>query len=301
MPSGNFTLIDHLKQEEGRFYNIVDEAVAFAPELRVVPSDTIEGDAITLTVQTDLPAVRFRQYNEGSPRSKGTFENRVFSCFPLDHQCAVDKRLHENQAPEAQARLLDRHVSSVIEAGFRLIGSQFYYGTGHDPKGFPGLIAQHATDAAHNVDAGGNSDLTSVWMVRLGPECLEFLWANGVFMHMQEEWDVESLYDANGLPYQAMTNYLSGAVSLRLANKNCCVRISGIEGDVKTLNDDLLFEAYQKFTDFGHEPTHIFANSRSIGQLRSSRVTPQKPNPPLPTEWEGIPFARTANILNSEA
>lgn len=130
MPTGLFTLLDHLKQEEGQLSYTVNEAIKLCPELRIVPSDGIEGDSITLTVQTDLPTVRFRQYNEGSPRSKGHFENRVFSCFPLDHQCAVDKRMHENRTPEAQKRLLDSHVMGVIEAAFRHIGSQCYYGTG---------------------------------------------------------------------------------------------------------------------------------------------------------------------------
>ena len=58
------------------------------------------------------------------------------------------------------------------------IGTQFYYGTGNDAKGFPGLLAQSKGDAAHVVDAGGAAGKTSIWFLRLGRECVEFLFGN---------------------------------------------------------------------------------------------------------------------------
>jgi hypothetical protein len=84
------------------------------------------------------------------------------------------------------------------------------------------------------------------------------------------------------------------------------VRIKNLEeagSNKKTLNDALLYAAYEKFTEFGMEPTHIVMNGRSREQLRGSRTaTNPAGNPaPLPTEWEGIPIIRTASIVNSEA
>jgi len=42
-----------------------------------------------------------------------------------------------------------------MESAMQYVGGQFYYGTGHDAKGFPGLLAQYAADPDHTVDAGG--------------------------------------------------------------------------------------------------------------------------------------------------
>ena len=98
---------------------------------------------------------------------------------------------------------------------------------------------------------------------------------------------------------------MTGRIGMRLANRNCAVRIKNVEesgNGKKSLNDALLYSAYEKFTDFGFEPTHILMNGRSREQLRNSRTatTANGTPAPLPTEWEGIPIIRTASIANDE-
>lgn len=298
------TLLDIAKLDAGIGYPIIEEAVKLAPELMVVPADTILGTTMELTVRTGLPSVRFRNANEGVARSKSSYETRTFQTHILDHQIAVDDQV-VNGARD-KGRLLENHATGVMEATMQYIGSQFYYGTGNDSKGFPGLLAQCKSDAAHTVDAGGAAAKTSVWFLRLGRECVEFLFGNGQTIRLNDQWELETVYDDNGNPYKAWTNWMSGRIGMRLANKNCAVRIKNVEesgASKKSLNDSLLFAAYEKFTEFGMEPTHIFMNGRSREQLRNSR-TATNPNgtpAPLPTEWEGIPIIRTASIANDES
>jgi hypothetical protein len=270
----------------------------------VVPADTILGTTMELTVRSGLPSVRFRNANEGVPRSKSTYETRTFQTHILDHQVAVDEQI-VNGARD-KGRLLENHASGAMEAAMQYIGSQFYYGTGNDTKGFPGLLAQCKSDAAHTVDAAGAASKTSVWFLRLGRECVEFLFGNGQTIRLNDTWDLETVYDDNGNPYKAYTNWMKGRIGMRLANKNCAVRIKNLEEagtNKKTLNDSLLYSAYEKFTEFGFEPTHIFMNGRSREQLRNSRTATNASGTPapLPTEWEGIPIIRTASIANDEA
>lgn len=298
------TLLDIAKLDAGIGYPLIEEAVKLAPELMVVPADTILGTTMELTVRTGLPSVRFRNANEGVPRSKSSYETRTFQTHILDHQVAVDEQI-VNGARD-KGRLLENHASGVMEATMQYIGSQFYYGTGNDAKGFPGLLAQCKSDAAHTVDASGAASKTSVWFLRLGRECVEFLFGNGQTIRLNETWELETVYDDNGNPYKAYTNWMKGRVGMRLANKNCAVRIKNVEEtgtNKKTLNDTLLYAAYEKFTEFGFEPTHIFMNGRSREQLRNSRTaTNSNGTPaPLPTEWEGIPIIRTASIANDES
>jgi len=298
------TLLDIAKLDAGIGYPLIEEAVKLAPELMVVPADTILGTTMELTVRSGLPSVRFRNANEGVPRSKSTYETRTFQTHILDHQVAVDEQIVHGARDKG--RLLENHASGAMEAAMQYIGSQFYYGTGNDTKGFPGLLAQCKSDAAHTVDAAGATSKTSVWFLRLGRECVEFLFGNGQTIRLNDTWDLETVYDDNGNPYKAYTNWMKGRIGMRLANKNCAVRIKNLEEagtNKKTLNDSLLYSAYEKFTEFGFEPTHIFMNGRSREQLRNSRTaTTSNGTPaPLPTEWEGIPIIRTASIANDEA
>jgi len=298
------TLLDIAKLDAGIGYPLIEEAVKLAPELMVVPADTILGTTMELTVRSGLPSVRFRNANEGVPRSKSTYETRTFQTHILDHQVAVDEQI-VNGARD-KGRLLENHASGAMEAAMQYIGSQFYYGTGNDTKGFPGLLAQCKSDAAHTVDAAGAASKTSVWFLRLGRECVEFLFGNGQTIRLNDTWDLETVYDDNGNPYKAYTNWMKGRIGMRLANKNCAVRIKNLEEagtNKKTLNDSLLYSAYEKFTEFGFEPTHIFMNGRSREQLRNSRTATNASGTPapLPTEWEGIPIIRTASIANDEA
>lgn len=296
-----FTLLDLAKLENGVGYNIIEENVARAPELRLIPADTMDGDTMQLTVRTDLPTVGFRHANEGTPRSKSAYENRVFQTAILDHQTAVDKAMADKRKREARARLFENHSSGALEAAFRHVGKQFYYGTGNDPKGFPGLLAQYAADTAHEVDATGASAKTSVWFVRVGTETLEFLFGNDRTITFGDDWPVETVYDANGNPFQAYTNWMTGNVGLRLANRNAVLRIKNIGTAAnKTLTFAHLRTAYNKFTDLGWEPTHIFMSPRSQEQLWNLSVTPENPNPPVPTQWQNIPIIPTNSISNDE-
>jgi len=298
------TLLDIAKLDAGIGYPLIEEAVKLAPELMVVPADTILGTTMELTVRSGLPSVRFRNANEGVPRSKSTYETRTFQTHILDHQVAVDEQIV--YGARDKGRLLENHASGAMEAAMQYIGSQFYYGTGNDTKGFPGLLAQCKSDVAHTVDAAGTTSKTSVWFLRLGRECVEFLFGNSQTIRLNETWDLETVYDDNGNPYKAYTNWMKGRVGMRLANKNCAVRIKNLEeagSNKKTLNDSLLYSAYEKFTEFGFEPTHIFMNGRSREQLRNSRTATNATGTPapLPTEWEGIPIIRTSSIANDES
>jgi hypothetical protein len=298
------TLLDIAKLDAGIGYPLIEEAVKLAPELQVVPADTITGTTMELTVRTGLPSVRFRNANEGVPRTKSSYETRTFQTHILDHQVAVDSQIVDGARDKG--RLLENHTAGVFEAAMQYIGSQFYYGTGNDAKGFPGLLAQCKSGAAHTVDAGGADNKTSVWFLRLGRECVEFLFGNSQTIRLQDEWQLETVYDADGNPYKAYTNWMTGRVGMRLANKNCAVRIKNVEesgANKKVVTDALLYAAYEKFTDFGMEPTHIFMNGRSREQLRNSRTAtnPAGVPAPLPTEWEGIPIIRTSSIASDEA
>lgn len=298
----NVTYLDMARVGSGIAYPLIEENVKHAPELNVIPASPLAGDTMTLTVRTDLPTVAFRKYNEGVARSKSKFATRVFQAMPFSHQIGVDKQLADMQVD--RGRFLQSHSSAVIEAKMRLISEQFYYGVNADAKGFPGLIAQVPDDATHTVDATGAAAKSSVWLLGLGPEKIEFLLPNGQTGTLQPDWPIETMYDNDGNPYQAYTNWLNGGIGLRVANQNCAIRIKNIGTAAgKTLTDALLYKALELADELKFMPTHIFMRARSLEQLRASRTpTNAKGDPvPLPTEWNGIPIVRTQGLSLNEA
>jgi len=296
------TLLDLAKVEAGIDFDIVNETTRRAPELRLIPGRTVRGRSVTLTVRTDLPTVGFRNVNEGVARSKATHEERVFQTYLLDQQIAVDKAaIREEIDPE---RYLVEHQMSHLEAAFRTVSRQTYYGTGNDAKGFPGLIAQY--DTSNEVDATDNTAKSSVWMLHIGVGTCSYIFGDAAIPAITP-WADQTLYDANGNAFSGLECFLQGSVGFQLANRNAAVRIKNIGTTTnKGLTDSLLYDALEKFTTkFELEPTHIFMNGRSQEQLRKSRTNTgsnvKGEVPPLPDDWYGIPIVRTFGISNAEA
>jgi hypothetical protein len=297
------TLLDLAKLDAGRDYDLISEATRRAPELRILPGDTILGSTMELSVVTGLPTVAFRDANEGTTRSKATFENRVFQTHILDQPIAVDARALEGQAdPE---RVLQAHQLTHLEAAFRLVSRQTYYGTGIDVKGFPGLLAQY--DSVNlEVDATGSTAKTSVWMIAAGADGLQYIFGAGGSVSL-DPWTPDTLTDAAGKEFSGLRSWVKGRIGLRLANRNAAVRIKNLGTDNnKGLTDALLYDALEKFTErYESEPTHIFMNGRSQEQLRKSRTNTgsnvKGEVPPLPDDWYGIPIVRTSGLANDES
>lgn len=294
------TLLEIKKLNDGVGFDLVEENVLLCPELRIIPAEVIAGTEMKLTVRTDLPTVGFRNLNEGMARSKSGYEPRIFSCADLSGQIAIDLGVYRKALDPL--RLQQSEASGFMEAAFRHVAKQFWYGTTNDAKGFPGLIAQML--AANEIDATGTSAKSSVYFVRVARETCQFLFGNGTTIDLQPEWKEETVLDANSNPFQAMTNWLNGAVGARLANKNSVVRIKNIGTAAgKTLTDAHMFSAYEKFTTaLGAEPTHIFMTPRSREQLRASRTATNGEGKPaaLPVDWNGIPIIASSAISNAE-
>lgn len=306
------TLLDVAKNDKGSGYPVIDETVQRYPELQVFPADTISGLAMELEVLTSLPGgSSFRNANEGTERTVPTFENRLFQAQLISRQVGVD--IGVVRQSKDQARFLLNRSKPQMEKAMVDIAKQTWYGqTGADgasalladAKGFPGLIEQYQADSYHEVDATGSSDKSSIWLLELGPENLEYLFGEDQTLTMSDDWKEETLYDSNNRPYQGLVNWINGRVGLRLANKHRAIRIKNIgTANGKTLTDTLMFEALRKAEELNMVPNAIFGTPRSFYQLRSSRTPTNEKGKPVSrlTDWEGIPIHYTTNISNNEA
>ena len=281
---------------------LIDEATKAHPELVLAPARTIRGLNYKTLVRTANPTVGFRNANEGTAATKGTYENRLVETYILNPRWECDKAVADRyeDGPEAYIAL---EASAILEAAMQTLATQFYYGTGADAKGFPGLLA--AYDATNMVvDAGGTTATTgsSVWALRFGPKNVTWVYGNGGSLELSDVAE-QRILDADDNPFTAYVQELLAYPGLQVASLYSIGRIKKLTADSgKGLTDDLIAELLSKFP-VGVRPDVMLMTRRSLRQLQDSRTATNATGAPapFPTEAFGVPIAPTDAITDTEA
>ncbi len=310
------TILDVSASDKGSGHDVIVEAIYSNAEVNLFPAVVEDDTSLEVSVMTDLPGGEtFRRPNEGVLPTKTTLTAKKFDMSLVDRRVEVDRDGIYARTKDKPRFLVNQSVPQASKA-LSDISKQIIYGKlGDMNKGFPGLIAQASVDEGHAIDAGGTTDLTSVWLLDIRPSSLELVFGSNQSLTMNDDWKEETVYLHNDKkPSEgprrmlAMTNRLFGWVGLRLWNINRVVHIRRIGTTVKannvagnTLTSDLMVDAMNLCTDeLGFTPTHILGNGRSFEQLRKSLATPEVPNPARLTAWDGVPIVRSINILKNE-
>ena len=288
---------------------LIEDSIEAAPELKVIPARTIKGTTYQTVVRTGLPSVGFRSANQGVAAGKSKFASKIVQAFILSGRIEIDQAilLAGDRSPEELKAI---EGSGVMEAILRAVGTQVFYGTAADGKGFPGLASMVDDDMV--VDATGSSSATgsSVYAVRFGPKAVEFVTGNNTVMDLGA-WRIESMIDADGKKFPAEVADLTGWIGLQCVSKYAVGRIRDLTADTgKGLTDLLVATLLAKWR--GPGPDALFMNRRSAFQLQTSRTlvanvtTSGKADggltsfAPQPTESNGIPIVITDQLTNTE-
>ena len=295
------TMLDVMKANSGDpEVSIIEDNIVFAPEFELLPSKSIETTHYKARIRTGLPTVGFRAANLGFPRSKSTYEERLINTFILSGRVEGDRAVVDTWPGGSDAYFAEEGAA-VFQAGQRIFGTQFYYGKVAESDGFPGLEA--AVADAMTLDATGTTadGATSIYFVRMGVRDVRGVNGNGGGMQLGSihEETIEDK-DGNSLPgYVAdMTSWLG----LQAVNENSIARIYNITKETgKTVDDDLLSRALELFPS-QFQPTHIFMNKQSVGQLARSRTATNITGVPAPrpTDYEGLPIIATDSLIITE-
>jgi hypothetical protein len=295
---------------------LIEASLKFSPEAQIFPFRTIRGTSYKTVQRTGLPTVSFRSANEGVTPSKSEFSDKTVECFILDSQIEVDKAIadaYEDGAAAFQAI----EATGVMQAAMRKLGSQVWYGTVNDAKGFPGLKAFTAKGAttlngdAMTVDATGDTATTasSVYLVSFGNQNLQMVGGQNSTFQL-EDFRIQTITKSA----KNLTAYVAGLtawVGMQIGHENVVRRILNLTAQSgKGLTDLLLADAMATFP-VGYQPDAIFMSRRSRAQLQKARTvtlfgqgTTRANQPliaPVPTEYEGIPIIVTDSILNTDA
>ena len=287
---------------------LIEESLQSAPEMKTIPGRTIKGTSYKTVLRTGLPTVGFRRLNEGVTDTKSTFEEKLVQCFVASGRIVVDKATATGfEGGESELQAIEG--AGIMEALFRKIGSQVFYGVSNDAKGFPGLQAMCSADVVAN--AAGSTAKTSCYAVKFGPQAVQMIYGNETPAALSP-WREGDGVDSTGARFPAWIADLTMWVGLQCVSKHAVGRIYNIGTDSgKGMTDALVAELLSKW--YGPAPDVLFMNRRSAYQLQTSRTVTISTGgsnkiagnigtvAAHPTESNGIPIVVTDQLSNAEA
>lgn len=304
-------LLDVAKlNSDSKVVEMIEENVTYAPEARIIPMrEPIAGTEFTTLIRKTVPKPAFRAANEGVEPKKSTYDLKLVECFYIDGHLEMDVMVARKHIDGEQAALA-LEEGGMMQGTLQLLGSQLWYGTGNDAKGFPG--AAQMVDSSLVVDAGGTTADTgsSVYALMVGPQYVQFVPGRGNVFTFNEWLRTYTIRSSKEL--EVWKNNLSGYIGVQWVNKFAVGRIRDLTADsAKGLTDTLIQDLLDKFP-VGYRPHVFFMSRRSCTQLQKSRTVVinasagSKPAnienvAPRPTEAFGIPIVETDSIVNTEA
>jgi len=237
LSAGQLTLADYSKRlsPDGK----IDPIAELLSQQNHVLEDVVWKEANqptshVVTIRTGLPAVYWRQYNQGVPVSKSTTAQVTEPCAQMEARSHIDADLLELNGNSASFRLSEE--SPFIEAmNQEMTGKLFNGNVGADQKTFSGLATRYSSTTAGNGQnvllAGGvGADNASMYLVVWGEQTVFCPFPKGSKAGLSnQDLGVESVQDANGNYYQAARSLFKWKGGLVVKDWRYVVRIANID------------------------------------------------------------------------
>lgn len=311
--STSLTLLDIATRNNNDLVaGLIEENLRYAPELNIFPARSMKGIFYNTLVRTGFPSVGFRSANDGSTPSKSTYTKRMIEAYIFGGVIQFDKAVGMAD-DRGLAQVEMDEASGVMKQAFLTLGSQIWYGTSADTKGFPGIKAALPIGAATTFDATGNTSnlQSSVYFVKFGNQDVTLAIGEGGKFQLDPFTDQQIAGTTAGTWLPGRVSSLLSWIGLQIGNINCVGRIANVTVAVP-LTDLILSKGIALFP-VGYVPDAIFMSRRSRQQLQASRTVTLFGDgkgdigsraglvAPTPTAYEGIPIYATDSILNTDA
>lgn len=197
----------------------------------------IEGNLPTghqITQETALPAVYYRQINQGIAPGVSKTAQIVEQTAILEARSQIDINLANLNGNSAAWRLsrTGRHMEAMNQ---RMSSTLIYGNGGTTPEEFSGLSVRYSSLSAGNggniIDAGGvGSDNSSIWLVGWGPETCHLIYpkgSTGGVVH--KDLGEQDAFDSNNNRFRALMDWWQWQNGLALPDWRYVVRIANID------------------------------------------------------------------------
>lgn len=317
----NPTLLDLAKRQDPD--GTIAEIVEILNQTNEILDDMswVEGNLETgtrTTVRTGLPAPTWRKLYGGVLPSKSTTAQVTESCGMLEYYSEVDKALADLNG-NTQAFRLSEDVAAM-EGFNQAVATALIFGNeGSAPETFTGLAPRFNDPAAVNGEniinggaAGGQTDVTSIWLVVWSPQTVHGLIPKGSKAGLQvRDLGEVTVENAPGGPtggrYQAYRTHMRWDVGVSVRDWRYVVRIANIDKSTLTKNAatgadliDLMVQAIEMIPmiDRGRA---VFYTSRSIRSMLRRQISNKTINATISLDniagrkvvtFDGIPVRR---------
>ena len=278
------------------------------------------------TVRTGIPAPTWRKLYGGVQPTKGTTAQVTDNCGMMEAYAEVDKALADLNGNSAEFRLMEdrAHIEGMNQ---ELASTLFFGNEGTEPEAFTGLAPRfNALSGAANSDnvisggaAGGQTDLTSIWLVVWGPNTVHGIMPKGSIAGIQVndlgEVTIENA-DGSGGRMQGYRTHYRWDVGLTVRDWRYVVRIPNIDKSTTiataasgAILPDLMFEAIERVPNLALGRA-VFYMSRymrtrlrqqSSALVKNSTLTIEQIGGVPTMSFHGIPIRRVDALAADEA
>jgi hypothetical protein len=283
---------------------LIEDVTTYAPEFSIFPAAPKPGTSYLVTRRVALPTPAFRGANDPVTITKNRYEQEVKQMYYLDVQLQADEAVVKADTG-ALGNFLTQEAQGALQAAVQHIGSQIWYGTNSDAKGFTGLLAQ----SVGKLTTGGTSSSTSAYLVWMNPQGVQLVVGNDGAIDMPE-WVKQAIQTATNKQHMAWVSNLASWIGLQVGSNQAVWRVAGITKTAGAGLTDARGEALLAEVPLvRRNGLRWFMNRRAAFTLQASRtaITNVAANsggspafPPTPTELAGVPITITDSLTNSE-
>ena len=288
----------------------------------------VEGNLVTghrTTVRTGIPAPTWRKMYGGVQPNKGTTAQVTDNCGMLEAYAEVDKALADLNGNTAAWRSLEdrAHIEGMNQ---EMAQTLFFGNEGTEPEAFTGLAPRYNSTTASNGEniitggaAGGQTDLTSIWLVVWGEGTVHGIIPKGSNAGLQVrdlgEATAENIDGSNGRAQIYRTHYRWDA-GLSVRDWRYVVRIPNIDKSTTLATaatgavlSDLMFSAMEQIPSL-NAGRPVFYMSRLMRTRLRQQAAAKVANSTLTIEqvggvplmsFHGIPVRRVDALAADEA
>ena len=285
---------------------IADELFEDSPFLRTafaVPASN--GDRHQWLRYDDAAPAGFRALNDGIVQGHAQTTNVTRDCKIVDCSFTIDTRA---QSGYALGDLIQRQSMMHLRTAMFKVEQQIFNGTtgssASDANGFLGLTdSAYYNQAADDqvTDAGGTTNLTSVWLIR--SMFNEFATVLGNDGDISISPAVRQRVPGSTGHYGAWFVDISSWYAIQDGGKLSAARIANVDSAATTpvVTDDLIAREYAKFPA-GRKPNLLVMNRAADAQLRESRTATNATGAPagFVESVYGMTVVVTDGITNAE-
>lgn len=314
----NMTLLDHIKllEPDGSVAEVVDLLTKRNSVLQdaVWKEGNLPNGHMT-TIETGLPTLAWRKYNEGITASKGTTEQVTESTGMLEGLSKVDKKL-ANMNGNALAYRQTRDNQFLRAFKNDLSTALFYSSTKANPERIMGLTPRYddylTADNSENIvicDATAADDNSrSMWFCTWGDDTMYGIYPKGSKVGLENtDLGIQLTKDRGGTKeFLAYVTHWGWDLGLVVKDWRYQVRIANIDPNVSVATSktiiSAMIKAYNLIRDYDSGTTVIYVG-RTILSLLDQQITDKGQVLFNMIEWHGRPVLafRGIPILPQEA